>query len=150
MTSRQWRLYNYLKKCAEENSDRFITQEEICEVLNEDYSLNHKAMNKMCCSYIQSDVLYINSSLEVDKIILFKHQTYKIAKDYDEAIDFLNKKFLKKIKKLGSRYTAIKKKIYQDGQGKILSNRGEVIDGKSKAREYRETYINTEREISNS
>lgn len=116
LTDRQFKLYTYLLASYEADNDRWISQEEICEQLSEWYSLNHKAVNKMCCSYMHEDVMKLNSNIYIEKIIIYKNQSYKIAKNTDEAKHFLKEKLLNKAVRMFKRYWFLLRKVNSDGQ----------------------------------
>lgn len=141
MNNRQWKLYNFLKISAQKNPDKWVTHEEICAALPDDFKMNHVAVKKKCCSMIQQQVIEINSSSEIEKIIMYKNQSYKLAASSEEAIDFIKKKLLYKGCRILKRYWQLYDKIINDGQGKLLSTRGDVIDEESKARPYVEAFI---------
>lgn len=145
MNTTEWRLYNFLKDQAEIDPNRYITQEEICEALPDLFKMNHLAMKKHCCSTIQIHVIKINQSSEIEKIILYKNQTYKLAANREEADEFLKKKLYNKALRLLYRYSILNDKVNSDGQGKIISNKDHVIDAESKARNYVETYVKKEK-----
>ena len=94
----------------------------------------------MCCSRIQHYIIKINESVEIEKIIIYKQQKYKLAKDAEEAIKFIDR-LKKRALRSFKRYWALHEKIESDGQGKLISNRNRVIDKDSKAREFVETFV---------
>ncbi len=143
MNTKQWRLYNFLKNKSQENPEHWVTHEEICKELPDLFSLNHKAINKMCSSHIQQHILKINEDIGIEKIIMYKNQSYRLAKDSSEAFDFIrNKLFIRGLRHL-KRYWTLLDKIRNDGQMKLLSNRGDIIEKDSRARDYFETYLPT-------
>ena len=141
MDSKQWRLYNFLKFTAQVHPDKWVSHEEICEALPNDFKMNHIAVKKKCCSTIQKQVIDINSSDEIEKIIMHKNQTYKLAASQEEAFDFIKNKLLYKGCRILERYWQLHDKIFKDGQGKLLSVRGDVIDEESRARPYVEAFV---------
>ena len=115
-------LYNFLYYNFLIDKDKWVTQEEICDALPMYFTLNHKAVKKMCCSYIQKYIMSLNESNEIEEIILYKNQTYKIAKDIDEARSFLKSKLLIKACKMLKRYWGLLDKVNKDGQFDLEGN----------------------------
>lgn len=141
MNKTQWKLYNFLKKSAMKDPNHWVTHEEICDALPEEFFLNHRACRKKCCSSIQMNIIKINNSKEIEKIIMYKNQSYKLAINREEAIEFVKTKLLNKGCRILKRYWQLFDKISKDGQGKLLSTRGDVIDEESKARPYVEAFV---------
>lgn len=141
MNNKQWKLYNFLKITAQKYPDKWVTHEEICEALPNDFKMNHVAIKKKCSSMIQRQIIEINSSREIEKIIMYRNQSYKLATSQEEALEFVNNKLLYKGCRILKRYWQLRDKIMKDGQGKLLSTRGDVIDEESKARPYVEAFI---------
>ena len=138
MTSREWALYNLLKQ----NPDKWYSKEEIVYEINvlmgaDTFIYNVKCWDK--CSKIREDMIEINASKEVDKIIVLKDNHYKIANE-EEVVRYLNKK-IAMARRQERQVRDLKKKILQNGQGKLLSNQEKPIDINSKARAYHETYV---------
>lgn len=141
MNTTNWKLYRFLKQKAIEDSNHWITHEEICEALPEEFKMNHQACNKKCCSTIQQHIIEINECDEIEKIIIYKNQSYKLASNKEEAEEFIKRKLLTKGCRILKRYWQLLDKISSNGQGKLLSNRGNPIDENSKARKYVESFI---------
>lgn len=139
---REWALYKYLRQVAIEDPTRWVSHKEICTALPELFTLNHLACKKLCSSSIQKVVIAINDSPYIEKIILYDKQMYKLASCSEEAQKFLNDKLLDKGARIISRYWKLSNKVAKDGQGKLLSTRGDLIDERSKARRFVETYVN--------
>lgn len=81
------------------------------------------------CSAIRSDIEKINMSSEVDKIIIPKNFTYKIAESEEEAKELADY-YLKKALLSLRRHRTIVRKMRLNGQGKLLDED-----------EYYETYL---------
>lgn len=141
MNSTRWKLYNFLKQQAIENPNHWVTHEEICRAMPDEFTMNHLACQKKCCSSIQLNVIEINNSDEIEKIIMYRNQSYKLATSEEEAINFVKTKLLYKGCRILSRYWQLLDKIMSNGQGKLLSTRGNVIDEESRARPYVEAFV---------
>ena len=118
--NRELDLYNFLLAQALIDQDKWVTHEEICRALPEHFTINHKAVSKECCSRIQMSVLKINES-DVEKIVVYKNQTYKIAKNQDEVNDFIGRVFNARYKRMNERLKTIQSKKSLDGQIILLN-----------------------------
>ncbi len=134
MTSRQWRLYDFIKQ--ETIKGNTLTQKDICDNISE-YVYNERPNDK--CPMIWSDVDFINHSLEVEKIIVVDKFTYRIG-TRDEAKAYAEKLLIGAVKKF-KRYWSVENKIRKDGQGKLISNQDKPIDNTSKARDFVEAFL---------
>lgn len=133
LTSREWELYDLLKEHADG-----LTLKEICDLLPQHFTYQETAINP--CRELYRAIEFINLSLEIDKIIVkAKGGKFKFATK-EESEDFIDDMKNKAMTYLMRRSIAITK-IRQDGQGKILSNKGLPIDGKSKAKPFHEAFI---------
>lgn len=70
------------------------------------------------CSQVWKDIVEINFSEEVDKIIIAKNFTYKIATNEPQATIFAERYLYSGLAKL-KRYRAIRKKINANGTGRL-------------------------------
>ena len=120
LENRENALYNFLLAQALINPNHWVTHEEICNALPEYFSINHKAVNKTCCSRIQRYILKINES-DVEKIVIYKNQTYKIATNQEEANDFIKRVFNAKYKRMNYRLRTLERKKMLDGQIILLN-----------------------------
>ncbi len=134
MTSRQWRLYDFIKERTIQGDT--LTQKDICDNLTE-YVYNDRPNDK--CPMIWRDVDFINHSLEVEKIIVVDKFTYRIG-TREESEAYAEKLLIGAVKKF-KRYWSVYNKIRKDGQGKLISNQNRPIDEKSRARDFVEAFI---------
>ena len=95
LTTRQWKLYNFLKENYEEG--RYISKDEICNGLPEYYSINLKETRK--CRSIESDVRTINFDDTIQKIIVSNKYGYKIGNE-EECKKYIEKRFSRELKNL--------------------------------------------------
>ena len=77
VTSRQWRFYSYLKEQALLNQNRWVGKEEIHFALLGDYELNNHAHD--ICATMNSDMMAINQSEVIEKLIILNNNEFKIA-----------------------------------------------------------------------
>ena len=143
MNTRQWMLYNLIKQ----NSllGKKTTQKEICDKID-GYEYKERKGTTDKCSAIWTDVRDINLSGEIDKVIITKKYIYWIGSE-EETIEYLEGCW-KTIAPALSRYWQLVKKIKNNGQYKLLSNRLKPIDEDSKARLYVESFIEEPKEKS--
>ncbi len=139
MNTRQWKLYNLIKENSEMGKP--TTQQEICNKI-EGYVYKDRRGTTDQCSAIWNDVRDINASSDTDKLIITNKYRYWIGTELETA-HFLNQ-YWESIAPALSRYWAMVKKVKNNGQYKLLSNRGVPITQTSKARLYVESYIEKE------
>jgi len=141
ITSRQWKLYEFLKS----RSDRFTTQLDIYEGLkdNGDYTMFvgedkvfHDSLTRM---EIGLDIQHLNESDVIQKIILTNSNGVKIADEEEYKVYSLNR--WKSIKGM------IKRLAWKDNKAK-LNGQMKLVFGDSMARDFYETFVEElEREI---
>lgn len=132
LTSRQWKLYKLLKS----EPNKWFTQKEICEAIKE-YEYHDRNNDK--CPTIREDKLAINQSLEVDKIVVMNKYQFKIGTKEEYLKERV--KHVNRLKRQKEQIENMDYKYNLDNQGKLISNKGNVIDEQSKARNFFETFI---------
>lgn len=132
LTPRQWKLYNLLKT----DPTRWFSPKEISDQIKE-YEWHETAWDK--CPTIREDKKAINSSTEVEKIIVMKNRCFKIAtiEEYLEERNAHIRRLLNQVQEIKD----MDYKYHRDGQGKLFSCQGEPIDENSKARPFVEAFI---------
>lgn len=137
-----WRLYDLIKyNSVVEN--RKTTQKEICDKLNElGFVWNDEITTHDHCPKVWTVVNQINNSWEVDKVIISKNFEYWLGNE-EETQNFLDSLWQQLSPRL-CRYWNFKQKLSRNGQGKLISNQGEVITDTSKARRFVESYLENE------
>ena len=138
LTSRQWRFYNYLKEQAVLNQNRWVGKEEIHFALLGDYKLNNHAKSHDICAAMNSDMMAINRSEVIEKLIILKNNEFKIATE-QEAREYIEK-HRKQIENHAKRINKLVYKLRKNGQYELLSNSNVPMD-QSQGREYVETFI---------
>ena len=134
-----WQLYKLIK----DNPD--ITIAEIARSMPEYYYIKESEHNFTNCPNIYKDIDYLMNSARIEKIIIKDNGHCRLGTE-DECIEYANKLYIE-AKRLMAKYGAISRRISKDGQGKLLSNSGRVIDEHSLARPFVETYTNKEKEV---
>lgn len=143
LTTRQWNTYNAIKNATE--NGKTISKRELYELQPNDYEWNDKATTHDNCIMIRNDVNIINDSEEIEKIVIYdKHGNFKLAENEQEVYDFLFRVYCKVAVEKFRKMRHIKDKMSRDGQGKLISTKGDVIDENSKARKYVEAYCKVE------
>lgn len=141
LTTRCWTLYNYIKEHGVVNTT------DICRDLPEYYTLATSERIHNPCVNVNIDVDTLNTSPEIEKIIIHDRKyNFWLAKDEDEAVNFAEKLYKKRALKALWKYYGMLKKAESDGQGKLLSCQGNVIDDESKARAFVEAFIREKEE----
>lgn len=142
LNSRQWATYNLIK----ENSlkGQATAQKEVCdnypaETRKDGYVWAKGANTHDRCLKVWHDVHAINASSEVEKIIVMDNFTYRLATE-EEAGEYYAKLQERALKALVRAYN-VKRKIKADGQGKLISCQGELIDDESKARRFVQAFM---------
>ena len=118
LNNRQKALYEYLVKCYELDENRFIDKREIAVAINNDdkklynemYFINENENAHDICSLINSDRIKLNSSLEIEKIILVKDNKFKIA-TLSETVELENYLYENAMKLLNRNMMIRKKRI---------------------------------------
>ena len=140
LTTRQFRLYDLLVAVAKADPVRWVDKLEIADYLGNDYyTINTSKHAHDVCSTMNLDRITINNSLEVDKIILIKDNTFKIATE--QAAIQLEEELYNQAMKLLERKSMLVAKRLRNNQGKVLSNQLNPIDDKSRAEKFHETFV---------
>lgn len=113
LTTRQYRLYDFIKNG---NGKRF-SKRDIFENID-GYTWNANASDK--CPQIREDMKVINSSSELDAVIVFDHQKYYWASK-EQLENFIGRK-IKTIITAAEEVRTLKHKLNMHGQAKILNN----------------------------
>ena len=127
LTSRQWKLYNFLK----DQGDSWTQQNVIADALwieygkpDTDATLFH---NTAAAREISKDVQVINGSGVIQKIILSGNKGHKLATE-EEADKFIGKRILSAVASL-NRAKQLAKKAGRDGQYRLVFGKErEVIE----------------------
>ena len=140
LKSSDWALFRLLNEYLQG-----LTIEQVCNALNQYFSYNDSvSAQKNHCPAFYESIENINLSVEVDKLIIRKGDIWKLA-DQKEYQDYQEDNYSRAMTYLKRYWSSIKKER-QDGQGKIISNQGVVIDDKSKAKPFHEAF-NVKKEI---
>ena len=92
------------------------------------------------CQALYESIKRINKSNEIDKLIYLDRNTKIISFATKEQCEHMAKHYHDLAMPYLELESKIKKKMVLDGQGKILSNQGKLIDEKSQAKKHIETY----------
>lgn len=139
LNSQQWYVYNYLKENGKVMARELV---EKCGYYYDEDALNRNLSRISILLY--KDVEFINNSPEIEKMIIWEVENnvlyYWLATNFEEVKAFVDRLYFKPaLTKLKKGWNLLKK-AEKDGQGKLLSAKGDIIDENSKAREYVEAF----------
>lgn len=136
MTTRRWTLYNYIK------ANKKVNTRDICRDLPEHYTLATSDRIHNPCVLVNTDVDAINASPEIEKIIVHDREyNFWLATNKEETVAFAEQLYKKRALRALKKYWNMLAKADADGQGKLISCKGDIIDGNSKAREFVEAFV---------
>lgn len=139
LTTRQWKTYNAIKEATE--NGKTISRRELYLLQPNEYEWNDNARTHDQCLSIRNDVNAINDSEEIEKIVIYDAKgNFKLAETAEEVYDFLYRVYCRVAVEKFRKMRRIKQKMSANGQGKLISTKGDVIDDNSKARDYVEAY----------
>ena len=113
LTPRQWALYRLLMS----NPNHWFTKKEICENIT-DYPFYENQTNQ--CPHIAEDKIAINGNMRVDKLIVIKHNCFKIATK--EEYQRERASHIKRLKTQAQQIQDMDAKYQQDGYAKLFNN----------------------------
>jgi hypothetical protein len=133
-----WALYRLIEKNT--NEDKKLKVSDICKAFPNRYRLTTSKGNYSNCSDSYEDIYIINTvyTMEHDKYIITNNNNIKLATEAEIQKEY--RKIGKQFKRLNAKKRALKKIINTNWQYKLLSNQNVVIDEKSKAKPYIESY----------
>lgn len=141
LTDLEWFIYTLLEE-ETLGTTKSLTQREIyeaCKAVGFKVSWNESQnQHNDHCRWLNTAIDHLTSSLETDKII--DHHAYRYFLCTREQAIAKRDVYKLKIQRASKRMKQINTKMKRHDQGKLLSNRGYVIDAKSKAKKYYETY----------
>lgn len=133
LTPCEWALYRYLLRHSP------ATFKQVCDALPDYFTyLTGENCQKNHCPQLYKAIENLNNSTRVDKWIVKNGEVLSFATP-EELVDGL-KKLKKRALTYLTRYSRAKRKMRLNGQGKLLSNAGEIITPQSKAKAFVETY----------
>lgn len=133
MKAKDYTVYRFLER----NSDRWVSKEEIVAEFPELFG-KHDETSHDICSTLNTMRLRINKAASEGKlshIVLLNNNRFKVATSREEAEKYCKRDFDNAMKLL-KRYWQNIGVIKQDGQGKLIDCRGNVIDEKSLAKRF--------------
>ena len=137
LTPHQWRLYDSIKLAT--SFGKSLNVEEIANMFPDEYEFRKQKGNYSNCPKLYKDIDILNASHEIEKIIIKKNNNFRLATN-EEAIEYHNK-LVKRLIHYRNNALAVRYKISQDKQGKLLSAQLKPIDENSKAREFKESFV---------
>lgn len=147
LTPLEWAVYRLIRdksyRAEEKGDGGWITQREIVEAVNSDPSLKEKLVwtedDYNHCRKLWTIVNRLNQSGRIQKIIVVKNYRYKLG-TRDECEEYFAKLRKDALAKL-ARVSALEWRAKKDGQGRLLTDELNPIDGKSRARYWIEAFM---------
>ena len=141
LKSLDWKVYEYLKNKFKLDPNHWVSKEEflmdIEELRDRGGSTSHDS-----CSILNSIRIKLNRASSqglLSHIILLDNDCFKIAQSKEEAEQYL-KRDLNNGLKLIVRYYQNLKVIKEDGQGRLLDRKGNVISEDSLAKKFNDVF----------
>ena len=145
LTARQEALYELLVVVAKADKDRWLTQKQIVEEVNQrlkegkrKYVYRETPNRHNYCPAIWDDAEAINNTMFKDKIIVMDDCRFKIASNYEEANLYIESLCVR-LARLSKRISVLRQKVRRSNQGKIVSNAGTPMN--SRCKPFHETFI---------
>ena len=135
MLDKDYKVYRYLEQVAIENPDKWVSKEELINAFPQDF---RKGTGHDICPSINSFRLRANEARAkglVSHLCLIKDDKFKLAISKEEAEKYIQKDYENGIKLL-TRYWQNMGAIRDDGQGKLIDCRGNVITEESLAKKF--------------
>jgi hypothetical protein len=123
LTSRQWKLHNYL---LHSSKDTYISKEIICEALYQEYPRHLELLNGVSqhnssvFADLRKDFRAINRSEITQHLFVSSKYGYKVANE-NEAAYYIQHKYNNTLKTL-KLISNMKNKISKDGQTRLVFN----------------------------
>ena len=136
MTEKDYAVYRYLEKVAEENPDKWVSKDELINEFPQFFVKGEDSHD--ICSTLNMVRLNINrarASGRVSHLVLLKNHQFKLAVNKDEAEKSIQKDYNNAMKLL-KRYWQNRGAIKEDGQGKLIDCNGQVITDESLAKRF--------------
>lgn len=136
MTEKDYAVYRYLEKVAEENPDKWVSKEELIDEFPQFFVKGEDSHD--ICSTLNMVRLNINrarASGKVSHLVLLKNHQFKLAVSKDEAEKSIQKDYNNAMKLL-KRYWQNRGAIKEDGQGKLIDCNGNTITDESLAKRF--------------
>ena len=137
LTTRQWNLYNYIKKMTE-TTQFWVTKENILDNVEgyEEIDESKDQLNQKAFQQVRADIKKLRENATLQKMVITKYGGYRLAESQEEAEEYLKRQW-HKIVGMIERAKIQEEKMKLDGQIRF------VEDG-SKARQYLEAYVRGE------
>ena len=127
MLDKDYKVYRYLEQVAIENPDKWVSKEELIDAFPQDFKAGEDSHD--ICSTLNLVRIRINQARargDVSHLCLLENHKFKLAINKEEAEKYIQKDYENGIKLL-TRYWQNMGAIRDDGQGKLIDCRGNVI-----------------------
>lgn len=137
LKSKDYQVYRYLETVFTYEPDRWVKKETLISVYPDLFN-TQDATSHDICSTLNAIRLRINEAASlgfVNHIVLLNNNTFKIAKNREEALKYCKKDYDRAIKLLVRFYQNIGV-IKRDSQGRLFDCNGNPIDENSLAKPF--------------
>ena len=141
LTKEDWQIYRYFEKKAKEEPNKWLTKDEIIKDNANILSISKSSAHDIC-SKLNQIRLKLNSASNqgvLSHLILLNNNKMKMATSREEAETYLYRDYKIGIKRL-VRYYKNMKVIQEDGQGRLIDRKGNVITEDSLAKRFNEVF----------
>lgn len=140
LTSEDWKFYNYLLSKHSENSNMWLSKEEIIKD-NPDIFVRNDTSHDMCAR-ANCMRLKLNKAVaegQLNHLILLNDSKFKLASNKEEANQYFYKDYEIGIKRL-VRYYENMGVVRHNGDGKLIDCKGNPITEDSLAKRFNEVF----------
>lgn len=139
----EWYFYNYLEKAFKENgADYWVSKAEMMEYLSNEKDFYLTSSSHDLCPKLNSIRLKLNKARHagiISHLVLLHNDCFKLAKDADEAKQYSFKDYKLGLMHLVRYYQNIGV-LTEDGQGKLIDCKGNVISDETLAKRFNEAF----------
>ena len=140
LKKQDYAFYRLLETVAKYEPDRWLSKEELLEMLGEHFKKDEGTHD--ICAELNISRLKLNKARAggiISHLVLLKSHKFKLATTRDEVEKYC-KRDLENGLKLLTRYWQNIGVLKQDGQGKLIDCRGNVIDDESLAKRFNDPF----------
>ena len=142
LTTTEWTVYNYLKAKFKEDPNKWVSKQEILEDNESVLSASKGETSHDICANLNAIRIKLNKAShegQLSHLILLHNSRFKIAANAEEAKRYLYKDYQIGIKRLIRYYQNINV-LENDGQGRLIDRKGNVITEESLAKRFNDVF----------
>lgn len=134
LTTRQWNLYNFIKKMTEETTF-WVTKEDIIVSVDgyDKIEEGKDQLNQKAFKQVRNDIRKLRECPTLQKMVITKFGGYRLAETKEQADEYLNHQWVKIVGMI-ERAKLQEQKMKMDGQMRL-------VEDDSRARKYLESYV---------